>query len=223
MLAAALMTGTILGIGFDARWFFSCALKLPLRPIWDLLYLLASLFLLFTLFQYCGVTARIDILCFALGAAVLYEAVLGGFIRDRLGRLATLMQLPFKYLKNLLKKVIKFMKKILANVKNWFMIKKRASCLRAGLFHRQEKERIFAIDNGGSEAADSYPDPVRVVYAAERGLFIEGGPTGVGTSARGGGDASGRKRAVAPEHKRKQRRRKMGVHSQTTVGPCKSR
>ena len=194
--------GTVLGIAMDLRWFVCCAMKLPLRRIADIISLLASSFLLFWLFQLCGGSARIDLLCFVFAAAALYQALLGAVVRRVLGRFALLLRQPIDYAKNLLKKVIIFMKKTLANAKNWFMIKMRASCLHARFSRRGDKERSFATDNGGTETACTYPDSVRITYAVERGAFPSGGASTAGMSTGSGGAPSGRKRSAEAAHQR---------------------
>jgi len=223
MLAAALILGVVMGIGFDVRWFLCCALKILLPWLIDIIYLLVSAFLMFFLFQISGGSARADLLCFALGTAALYEALLGDAVHRALSRFALLLRQPIDYAKKQLEKIIFFMKKNLANAKNWYMILLRRSCLRVFFPRRGEKERSFATDNGGIETAASHTDAVRVTYSAECGPFADRSPAGAGASGSNVEISSGGKRTASAAYRRNRRKRKVGVHSPAAAGTGKSR
>jgi len=223
LLVVALAAGMTLGLCLDVLWFLCCGLHLPFRWLWDTLFLLLAALLLFALLQYAGGSIRPDLLLLALGGVLLHETLAGSHIRKVLEYFAGILRLPLKYLKNLLIIVIIFMKKVLANAKNWFMIGETSSCLLAKLHGCREKEHVLADDKVSTSAADPDTGCVRISYVTECGCISGGGPDSVGKSAGGGPMPEGGERFSSAFYRRNRRRGKMGASGPTAVGTGCSR
>lgn len=220
MTAAALAAGFVLGLGLDILWFLHSGLKLPGKWFYDTLYLLAGALLLFTLFQLSGGSVRLDLLAFILAGALIHEKLLGRLVRRLLDYLAHFLGLPLEYAKKQLKKVLHFMKKILANAKNWYMIKREASCLRACPPEGGEEECELALNSGCSATAYYDTDRIRISYAVERQQILGRGRGASDAAAGTGRKAARRKHAASAENKRSGERRKMGAHRPAATGAC---
>ena len=218
MLAAALAAGSALGLCLDVLWFLCCGLKLPFRRLWDTLFLILAALLLFALLQYAGGSIRPDLLLLALGGVLLHESLTGRIFRRVLGYFARLLRLPLECAKNLLIIVIIFMKKILANAKNWFMIRVTSSCLRARLRCCREKEHVFADNEVSTSAADPDTDCIRISYVTECRCIPDSGPDSAGRTAGNRPMSEGRKRSSSASRGRNRQRRNMGAHSPATAG-----